>query len=75
MAISHAIEDMGKLAETDLHLYRYHSPRGVTYNTHGGSGGYSSLAFTLWEAGLPQKSVAHLLHCFDAETQKSLQQL
>jgi hypothetical protein len=70
--LRHAIEDLGQLPGTTVHLYRGQSNNATFYNLHGGSGGYYSLATCLKQSGIPLSAVAHLRHCFDAVTQADL---
>ena len=72
-----AIEDLGPLPGTNVHLYRgrdycSHFVDHVFYNLHGGSGGYYSLATCLKQGGVPVSAVAHLLHCFPPAVQEEL---
>jgi len=69
-----AIEDMGQLPGTQVHLYRGHDCETPFYNLHGGSGGYYSLRTCLKMGGLDASAVAHLLHCFDQTTLAGLHQ-
>ena len=68
----YAIEDIGQLPGTDLHLYRGRDSIAVFYNLHGGSGGYHSLRTCLKLGGLGVSAVAHLVHCFDPATRAEL---
>lgn len=72
-----AIEDLGQLPGTAVHLYRGRDYPGhfvdrVFYNLHGGSGGYYSPVTCLKQGGLKASAVAHLLHCFPPAVQEEL---
>lgn len=66
--LHNAIEDLGQLPSTSVHLYRGRDFNTPFYNLHGGSGGYYSLATCLKQGRIPVSAVAHLMHCFDPVT-------